>query len=120
MWSEYAIPERYEGYPGVAHGGVVAAILDEICGLAAMIMDSNHFMLTAKMEVKYRSPVPINVKMRAVGRVVKQRGRIAMTRGELWHPDGKLAAEADLTLADLPEKLFRDRSLDDLGWRVYE
>ena len=22
VWSEYAIPERYEGYPGVAHGGL--------------------------------------------------------------------------------------------------
>ena len=120
MWSEYAIPKRFEGYPGVAHGGVVAAILDEICGRATMITDPNHFMMTAKMEIKYRRPVPLKVKMRAVGRVARRRGRIAKARGELWHPDGQLAAEANLTLADLPEQLLRDNSLDDLGWRVYE
>ncbi|HLF87341.1 MAG TPA: hypothetical protein VI451_00210, partial [Anaerolineales bacterium] len=27
---EYSIPDRYQGYPGIAHGGIVAAILDEV------------------------------------------------------------------------------------------
>lgn len=120
VWCDYAIPPHYEGYPGVAHGGVVAAILDEICGRATMVADLNHFMMTAKMEVKYRCPVPLNVKMRAVGRVTQRRGRLAIARGELWIAEGVLAAEATLTLADLPEKLRGQGSLDELGWRVYD
>ncbi len=120
VWCDYAIPAHYEGYPGVAHGGVVAAILDEICGRATMIADLNHFMMTAKMEVKYRCPVPLNVKLCAVGRVSRRRGRLAQARGELWLPDGQLAAEATLILADLPEQLSGQKSLDDLGWRVYD
>ena len=120
VWCDYAIPVHYEGYPGVAHGGVVAAILDEICGRATMIADLNHFMMTAKMEVKFRCPVPLNVTMRAIGRVVRRRGRLAQARGDLWLPEGGLAAEATLTLADLPDQLRGQNSLDDLGWRVYE
>src|SRR5262245_37000925 len=53
---EYSIPAEYQGYPGVAHGGIVAAILDEAVGRVAMIGDHNHFMMTVKMEIKYRQP----------------------------------------------------------------
>lgn len=47
------------------------------------------------------------------------RGRIAET-GDLWLPEGGLAAEATLTLADLPDQLHGQNSLDELGWLVYE
>ena len=46
VWTEYIIPEYFQGYPGVAHGGVIAAMLDEVCSRTAMISDSNHFMMT--------------------------------------------------------------------------
>ena len=31
------IPEQFNGYPGIAHGGIVAAILDETSGRAVML-----------------------------------------------------------------------------------
>ena len=120
VWCHYSIPAHYEGYPGVAHGGVVAAVLDEVCARAAMIADLNRFMVTAKMEVKYRFPVPLNVKMRAVGRVTRRRGRLAEAHGELWMVEGELAAEATATLANLPEHMCGQDSVDELGWRVYD
>ena len=33
---EYTVPEQFQGYPGVVHGGVVAAILDEVTGRTQM------------------------------------------------------------------------------------
>ena len=35
--AEVMIPDRFQGYPGVAHGGVLAAILDELAGRAVLI-----------------------------------------------------------------------------------
>lgn len=120
VWCEYAIPDYYQGYPGVAHGGVVAAILDEICGRTAMIGDPDHFMMTAKMEVRYRSPVPVGRALRITGYTMRRSGRIARAHGELCLPSGDIAAEALITLADLPEQFRIDGGLDDLGWKVYD
>jgi hypothetical protein len=38
--------------------------------------------------------------------------------GEIRLPDGTVAAEAEMTLADVPAELLADANLDALGWRV--
>jgi hypothetical protein len=43
--AHYMIPDHYQGYPGVVHGGVIAAILDEVVFRVAMIEDHHHFMM---------------------------------------------------------------------------
>jgi acyl-coenzyme A thioesterase PaaI-like protein len=118
---EYAIPAEYNSYPGVAHGGIIAAILDEAVGRVAMIGDHNHFMMTAKMELKYRRPVPVNTPLVIIGRKVKMRpgGRIAQAIGEVRLPDGTMAVEAELTLVDLPDEFRVNGDLEALGWKVY-
>jgi acyl-coenzyme A thioesterase PaaI-like protein len=116
---EVTLPERYQGYPGVVHGGIVASMLDEIAGRAAMQGDVTRFMMTAKLDIRYRKPVPIGQRLRLVGRLERRRGRLTIVRGEIWLPDGSLGAEAEALLSDIPD-IFTDASdLERLGWRVY-
>lgn len=118
---EYRIPKEYQGYPGVAHGGIVAAILDEAAGRTSMISDPMHFMMTAKMELKYRQPVPIDTPLVITGRLVKDRGRVAQAAGEIRLPDGTVAVEAFLTLADLPPAFQVDAGIaEQLGWQIHD
>lgn len=72
--AEITVPEQYQGYPGVVHGGIVASMLDEITGRAAMEGDAWRFMVTAKLDLRYRSPVPIAQTLILVGRLVNRRG----------------------------------------------
>ena len=72
--SEYTVPERYQGYPGIVHGGVLAAMLDEVVGRVAMIGDPHHFMMSVKLAILYRHPVPVNTPLKVVGRIVRLRG----------------------------------------------
>lgn len=117
----YTVPAQYEGYPGIVHGGIVASMLDEAVGRVSMIHDPNHFMMTVKMEIKYRQPVPTETPLTLVGKLVKLRGRLAMATGEVRLPSGEVAAEAELTLADLPEQFkVSDAGIEALGWKVYE
>lgn len=117
--AEYTVSERYQSYPGVVHGGIVAAMLDEALGRAAMVGDHNHFMLTAKMEVRYRKPAPIGQPLQLHGRLERQRGRLMFARAELRLPDGTLVAEAEGMLADITDQIIDPDQFEALGWKVY-
>jgi acyl-coenzyme A thioesterase PaaI-like protein len=116
----HTVPEAYQGYPGVVHGGIVAAMLDEAVGRVAMIGDPHHFMMSVKLEVKYRHPVPTEKPLRIIGRIERLRGRLGKAVGELILPDGTIAAEAAMTLADVPQEILVNADLDALGWYVDE
>ena len=118
VYAEHTIPAAYQGYPGIVHGGVQAAVLDEIVGRVSMIEDHHHFMMSVRLVVKYRHPVPVETPLRVVGRVVRLRGRLGRADGEIILPDGTVATEASLTLADLPVDLRVGADLEALGWRV--
>lgn len=118
--SEYVVPDVYQGYPGIVHGGVVAAMLDEVVGRVAMIEDHHHFMMSVKLQVKYRQPVPTETPLLVVGRVVKLRGRLGRAVGEIHLPDGSVAAESEISLVDVPAGIVDDANLVALGWYVDE
>lgn len=117
--SQISLDRQYQGYPGVAHGGIVAAMLDEIGGRVLMSADPDRFMVTAKLDLKYRKPVPIETPLTLIGTLIRDRGRLAETRAELRLPDGSVAVEALVTLAQIPANYAPGGNLDDLGWRVY-
>jgi uncharacterized protein (TIGR00369 family) len=116
--SEYSVSEDYQGYPGVVHGGVVAAMLDEVICRVSMIADHAHFMMSVKIQVKYRHPVPTETPLRILGRIVRLRGRLGKAVGEIILPDGTVAAESEITMADIPAELLTNVDMDALGWRV--
>ncbi len=116
--SHYTVSDAYQGYPGVVHGGIVASMLDEVVGRVAMIKDHHHFMMSVRLQVKYRHPVPINTPLHIIGRIRHLRGRLGKAVGEVRTTDGEVLAEAELTLADMPTELRGDVDLKRLGWRV--
>ena len=116
---DVTLPERYQGYPGVVHGGIVASMLDEIAGRAAMQGDVTRFMMTAKLEVRYRKPVPIGQPLRLIGRLSRRRGRLTDVQGEIRLSDGSVAAEAQALLSDIPDTFRGVSDPERLGWRVY-
>jgi uncharacterized protein (TIGR00369 family) len=114
----YEVPNHFQGYPGVVHGGIVAAMLDEIAGRAAMTGKHNRFRYSAKLEIRYRRPVPTGEPLNIYGRLVEERGSRAIAKAELRLEDGTLLSEAEALLVDLPDIVDEDQ-LAGLGWRVY-
>ena len=115
----YTAPDHFQGYPGMLHGGIVAAILDEISGRALMGNPSSpRFMFTGKLEVRYRKNVPIGVPLRIVGKASKAKGKMAEGWAGIYNENGKLLAEATTLLIDVPPDLLGQVELDTLGWRI--
>jgi uncharacterized protein (TIGR00369 family) len=110
--------DHFQGYPGVLHGGVVAAILDEVVGRSTMSTDHHRFMMTVNMTVQYRHPVPIGQELIAIGKVVRLNGRLGKAEGQIILADGTVACEAQLTLANMPAELADEARLGALDWRV--
>ncbi len=78
------LPAHLNGYRGVAHGGVLAALLDESMGWAATVFGREHTMyVTGELTVKYLAPVPIDGEIEIESRLVRDAGRVAYAEGEL-------------------------------------
>jgi len=118
VYSDYSVPYEYQSYPGIVHGGVIAAMLDEVVGRVAMIEDHHHFMMSVKLEVKYRHPVPTETPLKILSRIIRLRGRLGKAVGEIYLPDGKVAAASAMTLADVPAEMLQGVDFDALGWRM--
>jgi len=114
------IPHEFQGYPGVVHGGIVAALLDEIAGRSQMgDIDSPRFMFTARLEVRYRKNVPVGQPLRLVGIAGVRKGRTATAKGSIYSADGKLLAEGEVLLMNVPTEVLQSVDLEALGWKVY-
>ncbi|HEX7976770.1 MAG TPA: hotdog fold domain-containing protein, partial [Anaerolineales bacterium] len=108
------------GYPGIVHGGVVAAMLDEVSGRSHMIGDPPRFMYTARLQVQYRKNVPVGQPIRVVGKAGESRRRTAAATAAIYALDGALLAEAEALMVDVPVAAAQGVDLEALGWKVYE
>jgi len=101
--SEVTFAAHHQGGPGIAHGGIVGAALDEACGLLATW---HRFpAVTARIAIRFRRPVPINRTLRISSRVTGGRGRRIEIAGELRDGD-ELLAEADGAFLHVPLEHF--------------
>lgn len=120
--STYAAPDHFQGYPGVLHGGIVAALIDELGGRAHMGSDPENprFMFTAKLEVKYRKNVPIGKPLKVIGRAGRSKTKSAEAWAGIYDADtNDLLAEGTVLLINVPEEQLYKSRLNELGWKVY-
>lgn len=109
MRVEYPEPEalcritldrRWQGWSGIAHGGVTATLLDEIMAHAVIRYVGQAVTINAQM--RYRKPVPLDRELVVRGWVTETNGRRAKAaaRLELADQPGVLAqAEAVFLLS---------------------
>jgi acyl-coenzyme A thioesterase PaaI-like protein len=101
--AEVVFRAEHQGGPGIAHGGIVGAALDEACGLLATW---HRFpTVTARIAIRYRRPARIGVPLAASARVRAERGRRIEIAGEL-RDGGDLLAEAEGTFLHVPLEHF--------------
>lgn len=98
----------HQSYPGRAHGGMITCMLDEIIGRAIWIDEPDVWGVTISLNIKFRKPTPLNQKLKAVGKIIKNNNRIFVGTGELYDMDGNLLAEAEATYMKLPASKITD------------
>ncbi len=121
--TKYIAPDHFQGYPGVLHGGIVAALIDEISSRTQMGSDPKNprFMFTGKLEVKYRKNVPVGKMLKIIGKAGKSKRNMAESWAGIYDAEtNELLAEGTTVCIDVPKDQFDMNKLDELGWKVYE
>ena len=92
------LPKEFQGYDGTAHGGILSTMLDEtMCKFIAA--KYNERAMTAKLEVRYKFPTPIEQELKISAREESQRKNIISMRATVETADGTITAEATAKFA---------------------
>lgn len=111
--------ERHQSYPGRLHGGIASAVLDETIGRAIMIgAGADVWGVTLELTVKYRKPLPLDLELKAVGRITEESTRTFSGTGEILLPDGSVAVSALGRYMKVPLSKIADMNPEELEWKV--
>jgi acyl-coenzyme A thioesterase PaaI-like protein len=86
------IPDRFHGAPGIAHGGIVATILDEISCVAGLVF-RGRYVVTGELTVRYLRPCPVDVELEFLARIADSDAahpRYVVIEGEVRQGDETL------------------------------
>ena len=86
LLTSYTFSEKHAGAPGIAHGGVVAALVDDVCGFSLFV--TQQAAVTRKLEVEYLKPVLVGVEYDVVARIDRTEGRKVFVSCTGTSPDG--------------------------------
>jgi len=119
--AEITIPGHFNGFPGIAHGGIVSAILDETAGRAVLLNGGDdNLMMTLKLEVRFRRPTPTGTPLRVIGWVIRETRKRASVAAELLNPEGEVLASCVAHIVKPPQDLEQLWGGEREFWRVYD
>ncbi len=98
--TETILSKEYQGYVGVAHGGIVSTLLDEAMG--GYLVALGEKAVTGRLSVRYRHPTPIGERIRIEGTIEKRRDRFVKMKAMIILLDGTITAEgmADMVIVE--------------------
>lgn len=98
VMTPFRFRKEHQSYPQRVHGGMIAAMLDEL-GLRACWANAGGeeiWGVTMALQVKYRKPVPYDADLIGRGRVTFVSPRFLKIEAELFDSSGLLLANADM------------------------
>jgi len=90
-----------EGPPGHAHGGSMAAVLDEVLGLAAWA--AGYPIVVGNLNVSFRNLLPLKQVVTVESEIVSAEGRKVMVHGRICSGE-TIYASAECLCITIPEK----------------
>lgn len=103
----YRVAETHQGAPGIAHGGILAAVMDELLGSLNWLLMAP--AVTYRLETVFRRPVPVAAELFLAARVVSVADTTVHSEGEgrLGAADGPVAVRAVGEFRQVPAEHFR-------------
>jgi acyl-coenzyme A thioesterase PaaI-like protein len=94
-----------QGPPGHAHGGSMAAVLDEAMGAAAWV--AGHMVVAAELTTRFKGMLPLGTRCVVAGRVESVSGRRVRVSGLVCDVEGHVFSEGEAIFVKLREDQIR-------------
>jgi uncharacterized protein (TIGR00369 family) len=98
----FVLGERYQGGGGIAHGGIIALLLDEAMGKVCRFREVR--AVTAELTVEYLKPVRVEQEIIVEGRETEQNGRNIFMAGEIRNVAGDVLARCKARFVVIGQK----------------
>ena len=103
VWAPWTPAREHQGFEGIAHGGLITTVLDEVMGW--VLYQRHIWAVTGTITVRFRRPVELGVETRAVAWVVREASRKVDVAAELRRTsDDLLLAEATAVFVRVSEE----------------
>jgi len=90
---EFVAHEKFQGFDGMLHGGIVTGILDEVMWWT-LVMEMKVICATSKIEVQFKKPILCGDGYRASGYLVETTGRTYLVSGQIEDEEGHICARS--------------------------
>jgi uncharacterized protein (TIGR00369 family) len=110
MEAEWTADPASEGWSGLVHGSVIAALQDDAAGWTMMIVLAKTGF-TTRLDVRYLRPIRLGDRVTVRGRVVERDERKGTFATEIVLPDGKQASTATVEYAFVEDAAFLEKVL---------
>jgi uncharacterized protein (TIGR00369 family) len=90
--TEFTPKENQLGYPGVVHGGILSAIMDEIMGWPLALL-TKRLSVTTQLQMRFLKPVAFGQTYLVSAQVVNAERKLWKGRGEIRDKENALYVE---------------------------
>ncbi|MBL1078160.1 PaaI family thioesterase [Nocardia sp. 2] len=105
VYGTFTMDERHQGAPGVAHGGIISAALDEASG--TVLMPLRLPAVTVKLDVTFRSPARLHRELVVTSVLSAREGRKLFIDTELTDGDTVIATGRAIFVEVAPEHFLQ-------------
>jgi len=102
----FKLPNAYQGGAGFVHGGIIATLLDEV--MAKVSRFASDHAVTAKLNVEYLRPVPVETDLIVEGWELERNGRDRFRQGEIRSASGVILARGRGHFVEIGRERFQD------------
>lgn len=82
VYTDFYLNSKFEGFPGITHGGIQSTIVDETM-FWAVLEFVKKLSVTGKMEIQFKKPLGIDKKLTCYAKVIKANSRIVNCTSEI-------------------------------------
>ena len=88
----YIPPEKFQGWKGIVHGGIITTLLDELMAKAAI--KNGYQVLTGEITTRFKNPAKTLEPLRCEAEIEKANKKILYVKGTAYNKEGDIVAES--------------------------